>query len=76
MRTGNKPNKEKQETKQTRNISYMIIGLHDIGKNSNIAIFFFLQYILRYEEKNKKKNMILISLFGKKINDWGDFIGE
>ncbi len=43
-------------------------------KKLTLRYFVFLQYILRYEEK--KTNVILISLFGKKINDWGDFIGE
>ncbi len=44
------------------------LGLHDIGKKLTLRYFVFLQYILRYEEekKHKKKQMILISLFGKK----------
>ncbi len=47
-------------------------------KKLTLRYLVFLQYILRYEEENKTKKTddFNISVWKKKINDWGDFIGE
>ncbi len=52
------------------------LGLHDIRKNSHCDILFFCNIYCDMKKKKKNHQMILISICKKKINDWGDFIGE